>query len=763
MTRAGSQAMQGGKRAALVIGNSDYQRAAPLANASNDAAAVSRALKRLGWDVTLRENLNRSSMQDALEAFRETTEDCAAALFFFAGHGINIWGQNYLLPVDARIEFEDHVHQRSCFLGNILDGMVERAGISIALIDACQENPFQRSTTRSLNPDYRSGGRIGSGLAHVKAPQGAFVAFAASPGELAYDTPGRHSPFTNALLESFSSDDGEISAIFGRVQERVYAATGGAQRPWMHSDLPGPFYMSAGTRPAARSSAPPASSGVTQPRQTISGMSGKTVTARLRVAREQSPEQPEPVAVAQTRHQPVTEAPSIPQIAPMPPGATMANPDLSISNIGEVAGQLALAIGAAEWERLRDSRDIGQLMRFAEHFPGYYGECARERVQILSSEMREHSNWLWAGQHDTIEAYQRFLAVWPQGRYASMALDRLAELENPQRQAPGGGQAQAPVPMPVPTQAPVFSQSRVMAHARGQTPGRPQAQSPVPVQSLPHVQTAAEGTVRNHRPATENFGHVHVRTTAPARNQMFEIGQVIRDSDLAPELVVVPPGAFIMGSSEENAHPSELPEHRVVIPRALAVGRYPVTFDEWDAAFDSGGVVHRPSDKRWGRGRRPVINVSWNDAQGYVEWLSEVTGQGYRLLSEAEWEYCCRSGSTTSYSTGSHLARRAAHCSFDHWGCAGRTVEVGMFEANRFGLHDMHGNVSEWVEDTWCDSHNDAPDDGSPFIDPRQSAKVVRGGSWTDVPRSLRCSSRNRLKAGSRNDHTGFRVARVLT
>lgn len=86
-----------------------------------------------------------------------------------------------------------------------------------------------------------------------------------------------------------------------------------------------------------------------------------------------------------------------------------------------------------------------------------------------------------------------------------------------------------------------------------------------------------------------------------------------------------------------------------------------------------------------------------------------------------------------------------------------------MFEANRFGLHDMHGNVSEWVEDTWCDTHNDAPDDGSPFIDPRQSAKVVRGGSWTDVPRSLRSSSRNRLKAVSRNDHTGFRVARILT
>lgn len=761
MTRAGSQAIRGGKRAALVIGNSDYQRAAPLANASNDAAAVSRALEGLGWNVTLRENLNRSSMKDALESFRETTEDCAAALFFFAGHGINIWGQNYLLPVDARIEFEDHVHQRSCFLGNILENMVERAGISIALIDACQENPFQRSTTRSLNPDYRSGGRSGSGLAHVKAPQGAFVAFAAGPGELAYDTPGRHSPFTSALLESFSSEDGEISAIFRRVQERVHAATGGAQRPWMHSDLPGPFYMSAGTRAAAGgSSAPAASSGVSRPGQTIGGISGKTVTAKLRVVRQQGAQQPEPAGVAQPHQHTATEAPSIARIAPVAPSAPVVKADLSINDIGEVAGQLALAIGAAEWERLRESRDIGQLMRFAEHFPGYYGECARERVQILSSEVREHSNWLWAGQHDTIDAYQRFLAVWPQGRYASSALDRMAELENLQGQA--SVQAQAPAPIPTPTRTPVPSQSRVIGHTR-QVSGQSQVQTQVPVQSLSRAQTEAERTVRNQRVPTDNFGHLQARTSAPARNQMFEAGQIIRDSDFAPELVIVPPGAFIMGSSEENALPSELPEHRVILPRALAVGRYPVTFGEWDAAFEAGGVLHRPSDKRWGRGRRPVINVSWNDAQGYVEWLSEVTGHEYRLLSEAEWEYCCRSGTTTSYSTGSHLSRRAAHCSFDHWGCAGRTIEVGMFEANRFGLHDMHGNVSEWVEDTWCDTHNDAPDDGSPFIDPRQSAKVVRGGSWTDVPRSLRSSSRNRLKAVSRNDHTGFRVARILT
>lgn len=684
-----------------MIGNSEYLRTAPLANASNDAAEVGRALKEIGWEVILRENLNRSAMEDNLQAFREKTEDCAAALFFFAGHGVNIWGQNYLLPTDARIEFEDHVHQRSFYLGNILEGMVERSGVSVALIDACQENPFQRSTTRSLSPEYKSGGRSGAGLAHIKAPQGAFVAFAASPGELAYDTPGKHSPFTSALLESLESDDSEITDIFLQVQERVYQATGGAQRPWMHSDLPYPFYMSS-TADRPKTSVPKAGGAGKRPGPAVNS-SGPFVTAKLRVTQSQ----PQPSVAPQ----PIAGA----EPARVPASARAPGPD--INTIGEVANQLALALGAAEWERLRDSRDIGQLTRFAEHFRGYYGEMARERAQLLSAEGREHSNWLWASQRDSVEAYQRFLAVWPQGRYASIAYSRLQELETVEKPA----------------------HRSVQAKVRFESAAREERYRAEASDDVPAV----------------------AREDVPAA--IIKKGRVFRDSDLAPELVVVPAGEFVMGSSEENAHPSELPEHRVVIPRSLAVGIYLVTFDEWDAAFDAGGVMHQPSDKRWGRGRRPVINVSWKDAQAYVDWLSDETGYQYRLLSEAEWEFCCRAGTATAYATGTHLGRKVAHCSFDHWGCAGKTVEVGTYDANRFGLHDMHGNVAEWVEDTWSDTYSDVPRDGSAFVGNRQSPKVVRGGGWPDVPRSLRSSSRNRLKATTRNDHTGFRVARILT
>ena len=715
MTTAGSQTGESGRRCALVIGNSDYVRAAPLANASNDAAEVGRALKRIGWDVTVRENLSRSAMEDALEAFRVKTDGASAALFFFAGHGTNIWGQNYLLPVDARIEVEDPVQQRSFYLGNILEGMVERAGVSIALIDACQENPFQRSTTRSI-----SNGRHGAGLAYIKAPQGAFVAFAASPGELAYDTPGRHSPFTSALLESLESGDNEITDIFLQVKERVQRATGGAQRPWMHSELAQPFYLS-----ARQAELPKVTAKVrtVEAKRTPPPNTGPFVTAKVRVpaAEQETAAETQPARASETAR------------AAHGAGAPVAVP-ADIGSIGEVASQLALALGAAEWERLRNSRDIGQLTRFAEHFPGYYGELAKERAQQLSGEMREHSNWLWASQHDSVDAYQRFLAVWPQGRYSAIAYGRLQELEGAEKRPSRGALGAVKPP-----------------HTKTEM-------KPAPVNARAEPQPRSEQRSRPE-PATEQMPE-----TPPdgAVGGGYRAGQVIRDLEIAPELVVVPAGAFIMGSSEENAHPSELPEHRVVIPRPLAVGRYPVTFIEWDAAFEAGGVIQQPTDKRWGRGRRPVINVSWNDAQAYVDWLSEETGHQYRLLTEAEWEYCCRAGTKTAYSTGSHLVRRAAHCSFDHWGCAGKTIEVGSFDPNRFGLFDMHGNVAEWVEDTWSDTYSEAPGDGSAYVGDRQSPKVVRGGGWPDIPRSLRSSSRNRLKATARNDHTGFRVARVL-
>ena len=243
----------------------------------------------------------------------------------------------------------------------------------------------------------------------------------------------------------------------------------------------------------------------------------------------------------------------------------------------------------------------------------------------------------------------------------------------------------------------------------------------------------------------------------------MEAGTVFRDCAGCPEMVVVPAGTYMMGSPEETY---EMPIHRVTIGEPFAVGKYEVTFAEWDACVADGGCYgHRPDDEGWGRGNRPVMDVDWNQVQTYVMWLNEKTGKGYRLLSEAEWEYVARAGSgTRKYSWGNEVGRNRANCGE----CGSRwdgkqTAPVGSFGANGFGLHDVHGNVWEWVEDCWNGTYAGAPADGSAWEQGDCNTRVLRGGSWLLVPRYLRSASRFWDPAGDRLNEVGFRVARNLT
>ena len=240
-------------------------------------------------------------------------------------------------------------------------------------------------------------------------------------------------------------------------------------------------------------------------------------------------------------------------------------------------------------------------------------------------------------------------------------------------------------------------------------------------------------------------------------------GETFQDCDECPEMVVVPPGRFTMGSPKrESGDDDERPMRRVRIDYQFAVGVYEATFAEWYACADAGGCgSYIPDDEGWGRGNRPVIHVSWDDAQSYVRWLSARTGKTYRLLSEAEWEYVARAGTETAYSWGDSIGVNRANCR----GCGSQwneqTAPVGSFAANAWGVHDMHGNVSEWVQD-YRDSYRDAPTDGSAAPSPYKGADyhVQRGGSWIHKPQSLRSAARSLSNADTRNVILGFRVAR---
>ena len=282
---------------------------------------------------------------------------------------------------------------------------------------------------------------------------------------------------------------------------------------------------------------------------------------------------------------------------------------------------------------------------------------------------------------------------------------------------------------------------------------------------------AASGGVRAEAPRRAGGAPGAGRTATGADAQAASVasrqpGETFRDprssGGVGPEMVVIPAGSFEMGCvSGVGCYDDEQPVHQVTIPQALAVGKYEVTFEEYDRFTMPTGRV---ADSGWGRGRRPVINVSWQDAKDYVRWLSQETGESYRLLSESEWEYTARAGTVTAYSWGNKIDSGRANCD----GCGGQwdsqTAPVGSFSANGFGLHDMHGNVSEWVEDCWNGSYNRAPSNGGAWEQCDCSLRVLRGGSWYGSPGSLRSALRLRGgPTGIRIDIIGFRVARTLT
>ena len=267
---------------------------------------------------------------------------------------------------------------------------------------------------------------------------------------------------------------------------------------------------------------------------------------------------------------------------------------------------------------------------------------------------------------------------------------------------------------------------------------------------------------------------------AEAERKKWEAGHRFRDCVGCPELVVVAPGSYEMGSpsGEAGRADDEGPVHRVSIGEALAVGVYEVTFEEWDACVRDGGCGgYRPDDEGWGRGRRPVINVSWEDAKAYVRWLRRKTGKGYRLLSESEWEYVARGGKRSAryWGEGERGQCRNANGADEsakrqyNWTWAAscddgyvQTSPVGSFEANGLGLHDVLGNVWEWVEDCWNGSYRGAPGDGSAWTRGNCGARVLRGGSWGYGPGGLRSANRFGNSAGSRNYYVGFRIVRTL-
>jgi formylglycine-generating enzyme required for sulfatase activity len=288
------------------------------------------------------------------------------------------------------------------------------------------------------------------------------------------------------------------------------------------------------------------------------------------------------------------------------------------------------------------------------------------------------------------------------------------------------------------------------------------------------VEAARDATFRFRANARDWFGRVTdglLSGAETAAGTFREIvakvralgGAVGAGGDGEPEMVLIQPGAYVMGVSEAQQEAEggswdehARPLHTVTIRRPFLLGKYPVTSGEYAAfATETGRAWEAPDFPQ--TDRHPAVNVSWGDAVAYAAWLSGRTGHRYRLPTEAEWEYACRAGTTTARYWGDQFDPTKANV--DTKG----TTEVGAYEANQWRLHDMLGNVHEWVADTWHDSYDGAPLDGAAWTSGGEPGRrVVRGGSWDINPGLNRAGNRDGDDAGTRDFILGFRVARTL-
>ncbi|WP_423766650.1 formylglycine-generating enzyme family protein [Cupriavidus necator] len=358
-----------------------------------------------------------------------------------------------------------------------------------------------------------------------------------------------------------------------------------------------------------------------------------------------------------------------------------------------------------------------------------------------TDEQYELSFWESIKNSNYAADYEAYLKQYPNGRFAGLAKARLERLA---ASAPAP-KAQPPAPAPAPAPPP-----RAGATASGQVSrSPPPAAAPAPPAPAAAARPSAPAAAA---PRTGTAGEGVAGTTLRTAE--------IRDCPACPALVTVPAGSFTMGSSASD--PAEKPPHHVAIAQPFAIGRYEVTVEQWNACADAGGCQRIPTAADSAK-NAPVRDVSWDDAQQYVAWLSKTTGKSYRLPTEAEWEYAARGGSATAYWWGDQMRKGNANCKDcgDPWN-QDAPAPVGSFAPNPYGLHDVNGSVWEWVADCWHSSYKGAPPDGRAWNENACGARVIRGGSWREGASYMVSSTRFKYSPSVRQSQNGFRVARDM-
>jgi formylglycine-generating enzyme required for sulfatase activity len=704
------------RRLALVIGNNDYDHKSlpDLNNAWKDASDMAAKLKGLGFEVILKLNASEREMNRSIGVFSGRLSGGDTGLVFYAGHGIQSDGRNYLIPSDAEIEIEDDLLSEAITAERFLSAM-NNAGValSVMILDACRDNPLPKRR--------RSAAR---GLAVVNVPKGAsgtVVLYSAGPGQTAEDGPrGGNGVFTGALLKTLDKPGLKLEEVFKETAKAVARKTNNRQKPWINASLTGDFYFRKGG--PQDFSAP--SGGMSAEMMFWQSIQNSTDPTDFEDYIAQFPSG----TFARLAKRRATEL----KVASLP------KPSFRIEDID--ATYVVLKTANLRSEPSAQSKRVGRAVADT-------GVAVTGRVKGKKWYRIAHAGktaYVFAPLIKAIDPEE--LAAWSRVKGSKKAGDFKAFVRS-------------------------YPDGHFTKLARQQLAGRPLGTAPSAVK--------------------------------PAVGAYFRPGDTFKDCADCPEMVVIPAGSFRMGSSpaerrwavKQGAKQEwvdwETPRKNVRIGYKFAVGKSEVTKGQYKTfvrdtdrgtgdgcyAFDNG-KWNKEASKSWRdpgysqQDNHPAVCVSWDDAKAYVRWLSRKTGQTYRLLSESEWEYTARAGTETVRYWG-HDWENKEGCKYanvadfsDLFDCSDGykfTSPAKKYRANRFGLHDMLGNVWEWTEDCWHNSYNGAPANGSAWTTGGNCrVRVLRGGSWDVKPRNLRSAYRVRNSTVDRFINLGFRVARTL-
>lgn len=768
-----------GSRIALVIGNGNYAHVPVLRNPVTDARALGQRLDEIGFDsVDVLENLDLSHMKSAVMAFRAKADKGEVAAVYFAGHGIEIGGENYLVPIDARLADDRDVPLETFPLSQLRRAVERSQKLKFIVLDACRENPFLNRMARTLAT--RS---VAGGLAEVADPRrNEVLLFAAQSGRVAIDGQGANSPLVQALLEHIPKPGLEINALVRVVCQSVREMTGGRQEPIKFDSLDAePAFL-----------VPPLLAPVPAP-QLVEQIAEIVLPGHDLFISYKSEERELPKKLVSVLHDwGYSGWWDIDGLA----GGDRFRPEIEKA-IEAARGMTVIwtrASAASEWVEgeLKHGRRLGKHL-FPLHVPPFdpdtapmpfnnrQSTCFGEWKTLLTALLKKRvfpsrpipvqasaaseedywqaletiSNW----KSDT-EYRGMFLRRFPTGKYASSL--------SPERVAPSGVRA--------PPQAPAIVSPSV----------------PLPWTGGAQVRVAVR--------LADGRDEVRTMLAGGGAQRANIFNDQARDTrtgriTIGPDMVAIPDGSFDLGATsiEEQmrlARASELPRLKnLIVSKPFAVSRAAITVREFRGFAESkphiipeGLQVYEHDEWVLNKkrsflnpgfeqtDRHPVVGVSYDDACAYAAWLSQATGRRYRLLTETEWEYAARAETTTPFWWGLQISTEFAN--FDGRKTLTAGAPKGLFrggpmpalslDANPWGLFHVHGNIWEWVADPWTVDYAVPRRDAATQLSAEVDTLVVRGGSWLDAPNLLRAATRTPRRRFERTNALGFRVARDI-